>query len=70
MKMNVGSWDRLLRALLGLVILGVGFYFNTMWGILGILPLVTAFLGYCPLYTLLHLRTAPPEIIDHIEDKK
>jgi hypothetical protein len=58
MNKNVGSVDRALRivaglALLSLTVIGPG----TPWGLIGIVPLVTALLGWCPAYTLLGIRT-------------
>ena len=48
--MNMGTWDRIIRALLGLAILA--FLPRTTWALLGLLPLATAIAGFCPLYRL------------------
>ena len=60
MKANVGGIDRVLRALVGLVLIGLTLT-NVigMWGWIGIVPLVTALVGFCPAYTLLGLNTCP-----------
>ena len=50
MKYNVGGIDRLIRILAGLVIIAAGFYFQSWWGILGIIPLLTGSLRWCPAY--------------------
>lgn len=50
MKRNVGKIDRIIRVLLGLIIIAVGIYFNSWWGAIGIIPLFTAAIGWCPLY--------------------
>ncbi len=50
MKCNVGKIDRIIRVLLGLIIIAVGIYFNSWWGAIGIIPLFTAAIGWCPLY--------------------
>ncbi|CAM4322082.1 DUF2892 domain-containing protein [Kerstersia similis] len=60
MKTNVGGLDRILRVILGLVLIilaasGV----IGWWGWLGILPLLTGLVRYCPLYPLLGLSTCP-----------
>jgi hypothetical protein len=56
---NIGSLDKTLRLLLGAaLILGALFGFGT-WMWIGLIPLVTALIGSCPLYTLLGLRTCP-----------
>jgi len=57
MKKNVGATDRLLRIILGLVIITVGVFYESWWGIVGIVPLMTGLLNYCPLYCPLKLST-------------
>jgi len=59
MNSNVGSIDRLMRIVLGLVLLSLVVVGpKTMWGLLGLIPLVTGLLGRCALYSLLGLNTA------------
>jgi hypothetical protein len=51
---NVGSLDRVLRIALGIGLLAIAFTGpKTPWGFLGFVPLLTAGIGSCPLYTLL-----------------
>lgn len=50
MKKNVGTLDRSIRIVLGLAILGAGYYYQTLWGLIGLVPLITAFVGRCPAY--------------------
>ena len=57
MIINVGSTDRVVRVILGLVILGFGFYFKSYWGLLGFVPLGTAYLRWCPAYLPFHIST-------------
>jgi len=58
MKPNEGGVDRILRVLLGLGILALVFVGpKTPWAWLGLVPLVTGLVGYCPLYALLRLNT-------------
>ena len=64
MAVNVGTLDRTLRIVAGLALLGwaLGAYgpANTsLWGWIGIIPLGTALIGWCPAYTLLGIRTCP-----------
>ncbi len=59
MKPNVGGFDRILRIVIGLAVLGVGLYFKTWWGLVGLLPLLTAALGWCPAYIPFGLSTCP-----------
>jgi hypothetical protein len=58
MKKNVGSVDRGIRILAGLAILSLVFVGpKTLWGLLGILPLLTGLIGWCPPYHLLGIST-------------
>jgi hypothetical protein len=50
MKQNVGGIDRPIRVVLGLAIIGAGVYFKSWWGAIGAVPLLTAAIGWCPLY--------------------
>lgn len=50
MKKNVGSVDRVVRMVLGLAILGVGYWYGSWWGLLGLVVLFTAFVRWCPVY--------------------
>jgi len=55
---NVGSTDRVLRLIAGVLIFVAGFYFKTWWGLLGFLPLLTAVFRFCPAYPLLGISTS------------
>lgn len=57
MKTNVGSIDRIARIIIGLAALGAGYYFKSWWGAIGLVPLLTALLGFCPLYPLVGVNT-------------
>lgn len=60
MKKNMGSTDRWIRIALGVVLLGVALFAQSDWrwfGLLGIIPLATGLMNYCPLYTLLGIHT-------------
>lgn len=64
MKVNVGTIDRAIRAVLGIVLLawaflGLGGPTRIIVAILGLIPLVTAVGGVCPLYSLLGISTCP-----------
>ncbi len=59
MKTNVGCVDRLLRVILGtglLVAWYVG-YRDTMWLLIGVVPLLTGLFAYCPIYAILGIDT-------------
>ena len=56
--LNEGSLDRILRVILGVVLLSLTVVGpKTAWGWIGLLPLVTGIVGFCPLYRLLGFRT-------------
>ena len=57
MKINVGTADKVLRVVVGLVVIGIGFAAKSWWGAIGLVPLLTAFVGFCPLYALLGVST-------------
>ncbi len=58
---NESPADRVVRAIAGLVLLSLVFVGpHTPWGWLGLVLLVTAIVGSCPLYTLLGVSTCHP----------
>ncbi len=62
MKTNVGDIDKAVRIIAGLILLSLIFILEgtaRWWGLVGIVPLLTGTLGWCPLYTLLGLDTCP-----------
>jgi hypothetical protein len=64
MKANVGSVDRALRIVLGLALLSAVYFVAgpARWfGLIGLVPLLTASMSFCPLYTVLGVSTCPAE---------
>ena len=62
MHRNIRSVDQVIRIVLGIALLSLVFIGpRTAWGYLGLLPLGTALIGYCPLYALLHTSTNRPK---------
>ncbi len=58
MTVNEGILDRTLRIVVGLVLLSLVVAGpQTLWGLVGIVPLLTGVVGYCPLYTALGFTT-------------
>ncbi len=57
MKANVGGFDRLLRVVLGLGLLGAGYHYQSWWGLVGLVPLLTAVFRFCPAYLPFGLST-------------
>jgi hypothetical protein len=62
MQANIGNTDKTVRIVAGLVLLSLVFLLDgkARWfGLLGVVPLLTAFMRFCPLYTLLGVNTCP-----------
>ena len=58
MLKNIGAADRVIRLVVGVILALVGIVFHTWWGLLALIPFVTAAVGFCPLYSLLKISTA------------
>ena len=58
MKSNVGSTDKIIRIVLGIVIIALGFIYQSWWGLVGIIPLATGFIGKCGLYIPFGISTS------------
>jgi len=50
MKKNMGSADRVIRGIIGIAVLGAGYYYKSWFGLIGLIPLATAFISWCPAY--------------------
>lgn len=57
MKMNVGSYDGAIRFLGGILLVHFGIRDIGWWGLLGLIPITTAIVGWCPFYALFHCST-------------
>jgi hypothetical protein len=57
MTCNMGKTDKILRLFIGLGVIGAGYYFKSWWGAIGLIPLFTALVGFCPLYKLVGIST-------------
>ncbi|HCK85106.1 MAG TPA: DUF2892 domain-containing protein [Hyphomonadaceae bacterium] len=60
MKTNEGAIDRVLRVLVGAGVLSLAFVGpQTPWAYLGLIPLLTGIVGFCPLYAVLGINSCP-----------
>ncbi len=62
MKANVGGADRVVRIIIGLALLSLLFILpapTKWWGLVGVVPLLTAFMSFCPLYSIIGVNTCP-----------
>lgn len=57
MKRNVGNIDMYIRIILAVIIAALGYYFQSWWGLLAIVPLATAFLRFCPAWAIFGIST-------------
>jgi hypothetical protein len=60
MKKNVGKIDRYARIVISISAIGAGIAFQSWWGAVGLVPLVTAFIKWCPAYSILRFNTCNP----------
>ncbi len=60
MKTNEGTIDRALRIIAGLALVGLAATGTIgAWGWIGIVPIATGLIGWCPAYTMLGINTCP-----------
>ena len=57
MKCNVGKTDKVIRFVLGGVLIIGGIVAHNWWGLIGLLLIITALINWCPLYALLGSST-------------
>ena len=68
MRMNVGGIDKVARIALGVILLSLLVLLegNARWlGLIGLVPLLTALVGYCPLYAVLGVNTCAVKSAAH-----
>jgi hypothetical protein len=59
MTKNIGLIDRLLRAAIGVALIAWALTGGPVWAWIGVVPLLTAAVSFCPAYALLGIRTCP-----------
>ena len=57
MKKNVGKTERIIRAILGSIVITIGITFNSWWGAIGAVIMMPTFLAWDPLYAALGIST-------------
>ncbi len=68
MHRNIGTTERWLRVIIGLIILSLIYFIDSDWrwiGLVGIVPLATAVIGWCPAYALFGINTCKDK---HLQD--
>ncbi len=62
MTINVGTLDRTLRVIAGVILITLAaMQVIGWWGWIGIVPLLTGLFRFCPLYTVLGIKTCPTD---------
>jgi hypothetical protein len=60
MQTNVGGIDKILRIVAGLILIALGIMgIGAPWTFIGIVPLATGLMGWCPAYKLIGVNTCP-----------
>ena len=59
MKLNVGGIDRILRIVVGLALVALDLMGGPVWAWIGVVPLATGAIGFCPLYPMIGMSTCP-----------
>jgi len=57
MKSNVGKTEKTARIIIGIAIILIGLIYQSWWGLIGLVPLLTGLLNYCPLYSIFGIST-------------
>ena len=61
MKKNIGKSDKIVRYILGVAIIVAGIALKSWWGLVGLIPLLTAVINWCPLYVPFGIKTTGKE---------
>lgn len=56
---NIGPKDKLIRYIAGIIVMIIGYYYQSLLGGVGLLMVLSALVGTCPLYALLNISTVP-----------
>lgn len=62
LKKNVGNMDSIIRVVLGTLIIALGLYFDSYWGFIGLIPVISGAISFCPIYRVLRMSTMDPNL--------
>lgn len=57
MKCNIGRTEQIVRIVIGVAAVLLGLYYKSWWGVVGIVPIITGLIRYCPLSDFLGIST-------------
>ncbi len=58
MQCNVGQTERIVRIVAGVLIIAAGVLLGSWWGVIGLIPLATGLIRWCPAWSMLGINTA------------
>lgn len=61
MRPNVGKPDKIIRYTLGIIVIAGGIFYESWWGAIGIIPILTATINWCPIYAIFGISTISKE---------
>lgn len=61
MKKNIGKTDKIIRVILGVVIITLGIVYQSWWGLVGLIPIATVLISWCPGYAPFKFSTRKSE---------
>lgn len=57
MNTNINKTDTIIRLILAVIFIAFGIMYQSWWGLVGVIPLMTAVIGVCPIYGMLGIST-------------
>ena len=57
MKCNVGRTEQIVRIVIGVIVVLLGLYLRSWWGLIGLVPIITGLIRYCPVSHILGIST-------------
>ena len=57
MQANIGKTEKIIRIIVGIAIVATGVAYQSWWGAVGVIPLVTALINYCPAWSIFGINT-------------
>ncbi|GAA5520215.1 hypothetical protein Asal01_00146 [Fodinibius salicampi] len=58
MKTNISKTDTIIRLIIAVIFIAYGIMYQSWWGLVGVIPLMTALIGVCPIYGMLGFSTS------------
>jgi len=62
LKKNVGYMDSIIRVIFGALILSMGLFYDSYWGFIGLIPVISGAISFCPIYRMMRVSTMNPDL--------